>query len=190
LSTTHVPPKRQKSSLIAGTAVFSALVATVEYLSLAIPFLRIPFPWFPQLPLKFDMAEIPAVLSFFVYGLPVGILTSLIVPLTIIARGTTNPIGAWLKGLAVLATIVGLAPLWRRNRYLSGVLGTVSRVFLMSIVNLVTLPMLYGYSLEFTLISMPWIGIFNALHSVLTIGGSYIIYEALIIRLPRLPSRE
>jgi len=186
LSITNVSLKRRKALIVAGTSVFSALVAVVEYLSLAIPLLRIPFPWLPQLSLKFDMAEIPAALSFFVYGLPVGILTSAIVPLTIIARGTRNPIGAWLKGVAVLTTIVGLAPFWRRNRYLSGVLGTISRVFLMSIVNLVTLQLLYGYSLEVTLIFLPWIGVFNALHSVLTIGGAYIIYWGLILRLPRL----
>lgn len=188
MSMGNASPKKRRTLLITGTAVFSALVATVEFLSLAIPLLRISFTLFPSLNLKFDMAEIPAALSFFVYGFPVGALTSLIVPLTIIARGTSNPIGAWLKGLAVLATIVGLAPFWRRNRYLSGALGTVSRVVIMSIVNFVALPILYGYSLAATLVVLPWIGLFNALHSILTIGVAYVIYYMLIRRLPKFQS--
>jgi len=176
--------RKNKAITVAGAAIFSALVATVEYLSLVIPPLRIPFPFLPELQLKFDMAEIPAVLSFFVYGLPVGVLTSIIVPLTIIARGTSNFIGAWLKGLAVLATILGLAPLWRRNKYLAGALGTISRVLIMSISNLILLPTLYGIPLEATLIIYtPWLGIFNTLHSVLTIGVSYIIYRTIKFRL-------
>lgn len=182
---TNASLRSRKALIVAGTAVFSALVAAVEYLSLVVPFLRIPFPFLPQLQLKFDMAEIPAALSFLVYGLPVGILTSIIVPLTIIARGTSNPIGAWLKGLAVLATILGLAPLWRRNKYLAWALGTTSRVLIMSIANLITLPALYGIPIEAALIFTPWLGIFNASHSVLTIGGAYIIHRIIISRLPR-----
>lgn len=185
MSTINTSLIKRKAVTVAGTAVFSALVAIVEYLSLVIPILRIPFPLMPELRLKFDMAEIPAVLSYFVYGLPVGILTSIIVPLIIIARGTTNPIGAWLKGLAILTTVIGLAPFWKRNKYLSGAFGTISRVVLMSIVNLVSLPILYGYSLEVTLLFLPWIGFFNLLHALLTIGGSSIIYSALMTRLPR-----
>lgn len=185
LSIANFSLKNRKAVIVAGASLFSALVTIVEYLSLAIPGLRIPFPWLPQLNLKFDMAEIPVVLSFFVYDFPVGLLTSAIVPLTIIARGTTNPIGAFLKGVAVLSTILGLAPLWKRSKFLSGALGTISRVILMSIVNLITLQALYGYSLETTLFFLPLIALFNAIHSILTIGGAYVIYEALLSRLPR-----
>ena len=104
-----------KSIAIAGTAIFSALVAAIEYLSLAIPILRISFLPLPYL--KFDLAEIPAALSYFVFGLPVGVTTSLLVPLTIIARGTSNPLGAWIKGLAVLSTIIGFASRFLTSDY-------------------------------------------------------------------------
>ena len=177
--------KNRKTTIIAGAAIFSALVAIVEYISLVIPVLRILFPIFPQLNLKFDMAEIPAALSFFVYGYPTGILTSAIVPLTIIARGTTNPIGAFLKGIAVLSTILGLAPLWKKNKYLSGTLGLISRVIVMSIVNMITMPILYGYSLEATLLILPALALFNAIHAVITIGVAYAFYKILLTRLPR-----
>ena len=185
MSIANTPLKNRKTAIIAGAAVFSALVAVVEYISLVIPVLRILFPIFPQLNLKFDMAEIPAALSFFVYGYPTGILTSAIVPLTIIARGTTNPIGAFLKGIAVLSTILGLAPLWRRSKYLSGALGMVLRVVIMSIVNMITLPILYGYTLEATLAVLPALALFNAVHAAITIGGAYAIYKILLTRLPR-----
>ena len=183
MSIINTPLKNKKTTIIAGAAIFSALVAIIEYISLAIPLLRIPFPLFPTL--KFDMAEIPAALSFFVYGYPTGILTSAILPLTIIARGTRDPIGAFLKGIAVLSTILGLAQLWERNKYLSGVLGTVSRVIFLSIVNLITLPTLYGYSLETTLFLLPTIALFNTAHAVITIGGAYAIYKILLGRLPK-----
>lgn len=187
MSTSSTVLKNRKAVIIAGASLFSALVAAVEYLSLAVPWLRIPFPLLPQLNLKFDMAEIPAALSFFVYGFPTGALTSAIVPLTIIARGTTNPIGAFLKGAAVLSTILGIAPLWNRNKYVSGALGIVSRVVLMSIVNLITLPTLYGYTLEAALLALPVIALFNAIHAVLTVGVAHIIYTAILsARLPRL----
>lgn len=176
----------KKSTLIAGTAVFSALVAIVEYLSVPFPVLRIPFPYLPYL--KFDLAEIPAALSFFVFGLPVGIATSFIVPLTIIARGTSNPLGAWIKGLAIFSTIIGFAPLAKKNKYLAGALGIGSRVIIMALVNAVILPMLFPnnprYNVE--LFIQLLIGVFNSVHAVLTIGGSYIIYKAILSRIPGL----
>jgi riboflavin transporter FmnP len=165
----------RRSLFIAGTAVFSALVAAVEYLSLAFPVLRISF--IPPLTyLKFDMAEIPAFLSFFVFGLPVGIATSLIVPLTIIARGTSNPLGAVVKGVAVLSTMLGFAPFAERNRWLAGALGLAFRVLVMGVINGLVLPLLLPqqYYAEYTVQLLS--ALFNALHAVLTIGGAYIIY--------------
>lgn len=164
-----------KSRVIAGTALFSALVAAVEYLSLAVPILRIPFAPLPYL--KFDMAEIPAALSYFVFGLPVGVATSLLVPLTIIARGTSNPIGAFIKGLAVLSTIVGFAPLVKRSKILAALTGIISRVLVMTVVNIV----MFGTN--------PWVllltGVFNTVHTCLTIGGAYVLFEAITQRMPQ-----
>ena len=172
--------KNRKTIIIAGAALFSALVAIVEYLSLAIPWLRISFPLLPQFNLKFDMAEVPAILSFFIYGFPTGVFTSAIVPLTIIIRGTANPLGAFLKGTAVLTTTVGLAPLWRKNKYISAILGTTSRVSIMTIINLVVLQLLYGYSLEATLFFLPAIALFNLIHGILTTVVAYTIYVVLL----------
>ena len=186
MPTANTSLKNRKTITIAGASLFSALVAIVEYLSLAIPWLRISFPLLPQLHLKFDMAEIPAILSFFVYGFPVGILTSAIVPLTIIIRGTTNPIGAFMKGVAVLSTTLGLAPFWKKNKYISGALGTTTRVIIMTIINLITLQVLYGYSLETTLFFLPTLALFNATHGVLSIVVAYTIYVVLLLaRLPK-----
>lgn len=185
-ATTTTTLKNRKAIMIAGASLFSALVAAVEYLSLAIPILRIPFPLLPQLNLKFDMAEIPAVLAFFVYGFPAGSLTAAIVPLTIIVRGTTNPIGAVLKGVAVLSTTVGLAPFWKKSKPASGALGVLSRVALMTIVNWVSLQVLYGYSAGVTQSFLPVIALFNGVHAVLTIGIAYAIYIVLLCaRIPR-----
>ena len=169
-----------KSRLIAGTALFSALVAAVEYLSLAVPILRIPFPLNPIL--KFDMAEIPAALSYFVFGLPVGVATSLLVPLTIIARGTTNPVGAWIKGFAVLSTVVGFAPFAKRNKFLAAFTAIISRVLVMTLANIA----MFGTDLWVLLLS----GVFNLIHTVLTIGGATILFEAIVLRIPQLRLKE
>ena len=162
-----------KSRVIAGTALFSALVAAVEYLSLAVPILRIPFAPLPYL--KFDMAEIPAALSYFVFGLPVGVATSLLVPLTIIARGTSNPVGAWIKGLAVLSTIVGFAPFVNRNKFLATFTAIIVRILIMTIVNMV----LFGTNLWVLLLT----GIFNLIHTCLTIGVANILFKAIALRI-------
>ncbi|MEM2094232.1 MAG: hypothetical protein QXI32_02920 [Candidatus Bathyarchaeia archaeon] len=172
--------RARRSVLIAGTAVFSALVAAVEYLSLVFPILRISFP--PLTYLKFDMAEIPAFLSFLVFGLPVGVTTSLIVPLTIIARGTSNPLGAVIKGLAVLSTVLGYASFARRSKLISGLLGLASRVLAMAVVNGLLLPFLFPQQYYAELGVQLMSALFNAVHSVLTIGGAYIVY----MKLPRL----
>ena len=169
------PKRTRKSVLIAGTAVFSALVAAVEYLSLVLPILRISF--IPPLTyLKFDMAEIPAFLSFFVFGLPVGTTTSLMVPLIIIARGTSNPLGAVVKGLAVLSTMVGFAPFARRSRWLAGVSGLTVRVLAMGAINGLILPFLLPQQYSAELLIQAFSAVFNGLHAVLTIGGAYIVY--------------
>jgi len=169
------PGHTRRSVLIAGTAVFSALVAAVEYLSLVFPILRIAFVP-PLTYLKFDMAEIPAFLSFFVYGLPVGTTTSLMVPLIIIVRGTTNPLGAVVKGLAVLSTIIGFAPLAQKNKWLAGAAGMTVRVLAMAAINGIVLPLLLPMQYSAELVVQAMSAVFNALHAVLTIGGAYIIY--------------
>lgn len=171
--------RTNKSRVVAGTALFSAMVAAVEYLSLAVPILRIPFTPLPYL--KFDMAEVPAALSYFVFGLPVGVATSLLVPLTIIARGTSNPVGAFIKGLAVLSTIAGYALLANRSRFLAFFTGGASRVLVMTLVNII----LFGLSPGILLLT----GAFNVIHTCLTIGGSCILFEAVAHRIPQLKAK-
>ncbi len=178
------PKHIRKSVLIAGTAVFSALVAAVEYLSLVFPILRVSFVP-PLTYLKFDMAEIPAFLSFFVYGLPVGTTTSLMVPLIIIARGTTNPLGAVIKGLAVLSTIVGFAPFAQKSKWLAGAAGMTVRVLAMAAINGIILPLLLPQQYSAELVVQALSAVFNALHAVLTIGGAYIIYWRMPGRITR-----
>jgi len=169
------PKHTRKSVLIAGTAVFSALVAAVEYLSRVLPILR--FSFIPPVNyLMFDLAEIPAFLSFFVFGLPVGTMTSLMVPLIIIARGTRDPLGAVIKGLAVFSTMVGFAPLARRSRWLAGVSGLAVRVLAMGAINGLILPILLPQQYNAELLVQALSAVFNGLHAVLTIGGAYIIY--------------
>ena len=182
------PRHMRKSVLIAGTAVFSALVAVVEYLSLVFPILRVSFVP-PLIYLKFDMAEIPAFLSFFVYGLPVGTTTSLMVPLIIIARGTTNPLGAVIKGLAVLSTIIGFAPLAQKNKWLAGAAGMTARVLTMAAINGIILPLLLPQQYSAELVVQALSAVFNALHAVLTIGGAYIIYWRMPGRIPLIENR-
>jgi len=173
---------------LAGTALLAALVVVFDY-ALKYSNLKIIFPWLPYL--KFDFTGIPIVLATLLFGLIPGVITSAVASIAILAR-SGDVLGSSMKGLAEFSTILGLAiglKLFNRFKVAgSSILGIVSRVFIMTIVN-ITLVYAVVLSIPSSLVNAPflWIllvGIFNTIQGAISIIGGFFIYAAIRKRVP------
>jgi hypothetical protein len=94
-----------------------------------------------------------------------------------------------MKVAAELSTVIGihlgLQLIDSKSKYLSWVTGLISRILVMTIVNLYFLPNVYRVPLEATIGLLPLIGVFNAIQGTITIGLSYFLFEAIKTRFPR-----
>jgi riboflavin transporter FmnP len=177
--------KQSSTVKLTGTAILAALVIVFDY-TLKYSGLKIPFPWYPNL--KFDFTGIPIALSLFLYGFSPSIMTSLVAGIGIVAR-SGNVISATMKVAAELSTVIGihfgLQLIDSKSEYLSWVTGLISRILVMTIVNLYILPNVYRVPLEATIGLLPLIGVFNAIQGTITIGLGYFLFEAIKTRFPR-----
>ncbi|MGB9805890.1 MAG: ECF transporter S component [Thermoproteota archaeon] len=89
-----------RTRTVVTSAFFGALAAVMAIAPLSFPFPLVPY-------LKFDLAEIPTMISLILLGPLPGILTSLVYWIVLNFFGSFAPIGPFLKFLAVLSTIVG-----------------------------------------------------------------------------------
>ncbi len=177
--------KQSSTVRLTGTAILAALVIVFDY-TFKYSGLKIPFPWYPSL--KFDFTGVPIVLSLFLYGFPASVTTSLVAGIGIVAR-SGNILSASMKVAAELSTVLGLQvgrQLWKNgSKYISWGAGLVSRILVMTVVNLYALPTLYNVPMEATIGLLPLIGVFNAVQGGITIGLGYFLFEAVKSRLPR-----
>jgi riboflavin transporter FmnP len=177
--------KQNSTVKLTGTAILAALVIVFDY-TLKYSGLKIPFPWYPTL--KFDFTGIPIVLSLFLYGFPASVTTSLVAGIGIVAR-SGNVLSAAMKVAAELSTVLGLhlgRQLWKTgSKYISWGVGLVSRILIMTVVNLYVLPTLYNVPMTATIGLLPLIGLFNGIQGGITIGLGYFLFEAVKSRLPR-----
>jgi len=119
-------------------------------------------------------------------------MTSIIAGVGIIFR-SGNIISAFMKVVAELSTVIGIhlgrTIVKGRNekkiKFVSWSIGMVSRVIVMSIVNLYILPNVYNLPFEVTFGLLPLIGIFNVVQGIITIGLGYFLFEAVKSRLPQ-----
>ncbi len=175
-----------KTIKLTGTAVLGALVVVFDY-TLKFSGLKIPFPLFPQV--KFDFTGIPIVLSYLVFGLSSGATTSSIAFLAILIR-SGDVIGPLMKAIAELSTIVGMALFTRRTsrigKTMSIALGLVLRVVVMSVVNLIVLPIFYAqyYTFSAAVLILPLLGVFNTIQGSISIFGGLLIHKAIEGKLP------
>ena len=173
------------------TAVLGALVVVFDY-SMKFSGFKIPFPWLPFL--KFDFTGIPIVLSTLIIGFQAGVTTSIVAFLAILVR-SGDIIGASMKGLAELWTVLGmsLGLIFSRDKGLttlvSFALGCTSRVLAMVLANLLILPLAYGIPMSGAIALTPLVATFNVIHGFLSMFGARLIYEALKHRAPSLVSR-
>jgi hypothetical protein len=71
------------------------------------------------------------------------------------------------------------------TKLITWITGLVSRILIMSLVNLYVLPNVYMVPMSATISLLPLIGVFNAIQGAITIGIGYFLFEAIKSRLPR-----
>ena len=178
---------RRKSVFVAGTALLGAAVAVLD---LGVR-LKIPFPLLPYL--KFDALGIPMLLSSFLFGFFSGAITSLVAWLTI---STRDPFSGFMKFAAEFSTVIGVyivlrarSPrnLWRKT--LAMISGVLVRVIVMAVANIMLLPVFMPAiykTYNAVIVLIPLISLFNAIQGAVSVFGGFLIYEAVVLRLPSL----
>jgi riboflavin transporter FmnP len=137
---------------LAGGCVFAALAAVLTIAKAAVQYPPIPY-------LQIDFAEIPIMISFFLFGPVVAVLTEVIHWLFLNVTGSDAPLGPAVKIMAVLSTLLGF---WLGGQMYSRLgrggtavalsimfaIGMLLRVSVMTAVNYVVLvyigPMFFG----------------------------------------------
>lgn len=177
--------KKERTTALVGTALLGALVIVLDY-AMKFSGWKIPFPWLPVL--KFDFSGIPIVLALLLYGLRSGATTSAIAFLAILLR-SGDLVGASMKALAEFSTILGMAPFVFRpskaGRTLSFILALVDRAAVMSMFNLVVLPVFYPqtYSFPAAVVLIPMVVVFNVMAGCISIFGGYLIHKVIMRRI-------
>ena len=166
---------------LTGVAVLAALAVVFDY-TLKYSGFKISFPWLPFL--KFDFTGIPVVLSMLMYGLIPGFFTSAIAGLAILAR-SSDIVGASMKALAEFSTVVGMNLRLKKSKKFwlpsSFLLGIAIRMFVMSIANFI---LIFFGLIKVLIVYLPLIGIFNIIQGSISMVGGYLIYKAVIKRIP------
>ena len=184
---------RRKSIFIAGTALLGAVVVVLDVVFKTAN-LKIPFPLFPDL--KFDALGIPMLLAYLLFGFLSGVITSGIAFLSITLRsGQAFP--AFMKFLAEFVTIAGVYAVLRTRKpsafekkwkILAMISGILLRVAVMDVANVLLLPIftVYYKTSEAVILIVPFISLFNAVQGAVSVFGGFLLYEAVILRLPSL----
>jgi riboflavin transporter FmnP len=178
---------QRKSVFVAGTALLGAVVAVLDL----VVRLKIPFPPLPYL--KLDVLGVPMLLSSFLFGFFSGSITSLIAWLTIATRDWFS---GFMKFAAEFSTVIGVYIVLRaRNpnstwwKALAMVSGVLVRVIVMAVANIALLPVFYASlykTYDAVIILIPLISVFNALQGAVSVFGGFLVYEAVVLRLPSL----
>ena len=179
---------QRKSIILAGTALLGAVVFVLDW-TFKIAGLKIPFPLLPFL--KFDFMGIPMLLAYFLFGFPAGIVTSLVAFLSISFRDPTL-VSGFMKFLAEFATIVSVYVVLRKRKpsgdklkLLASISGITVRVALMDIAVVSLLPIVGYYPTHIAVIVLlPLFSLFNIIQGAISVFGGFLLYEAVIRRLP------
>lgn len=187
---------KRKSVFIAGTALLGALVAVLD-VTFKFAGLKIPFPLLAEL--KFDALGIPMLLAYFLFGFFSGAITSGIAFLSITLR-SGQAFSAFMKFLAEFITIIGVFVVLRAKKQfmfekkwkaLSMFSGIALRVIIMDIANVLLLPIFTPFysTPEAVILIVPFISLFNIIQGAISVFGGFLLYEAVILRLPSLKTQ-
>lgn len=196
---------------IALSSIFSALAVMLTMTNLTIPFPLLPY-------LKFDFSEIPVAMSFFLIGPQYALLTTAIYWIVLTIRAG-DILGPAMKGIAVASMIIGFWVASKTTKehkangikslMISGlVVGVLLRVLVMSVFNYAVFVFIAPFWLDYaagfiTALGLPtsttsqtilWVllltGLYNLLHTTLSMIPSVFISEAAIDRVPNLASNS
>jgi len=166
-----------------------SMVAVLDWI-FKIGGLKIPFPLLPML--RFDALGVLMLLSYFLFGFLSGTITGLVAWISISLRDPTGFSG-FMKFLAEFSTIIGVYLVLRARRPASGwwktlsmVSGVLVRVIIMAAANYLFFPVFTTARVEIVLSWLPAICIFNGIQGVVSVFGGFLLYEAIILRLPSL----
>ncbi|MEM0075225.1 MAG: hypothetical protein QXT39_04630 [Conexivisphaerales archaeon] len=191
--------KRPDTRRISLAAVLAASAALISISGLSVPFPLMPF-------LRFDAAEIPDALAFLLLGPSGGLAVTTIHWLMLNLSASFDPvIGPTMKFMAVFATMLGMyiGSLFvssnfssRRNYSYLLVWGTILRFIIMIPVTFVLYYIIFPSTylsfasqalraigidvtgaLAIAIIVTLITGLFNIIHAIITITGSWIIYR-------------
>jgi riboflavin transporter FmnP len=95
-----MPSPRRFTVTLSGAAVFAALAAILTLARASVPFPLIPY-------LQIDLAELPIMISFFLFGPIAGIITEVVHWLFLNETGSDAPLGPAIKFVAVMSTFLG-----------------------------------------------------------------------------------
>ena len=169
---------KNRTYIVAGTAIFSALSSVCEILPLDLPILILGHR------LTLDPTGIPIFLATLLYGLRSGVIVDLMAALTIIAKG--GLIGGFMKGAAEFSTILPIPILYRRFfRDVTGLNGKILiytvcpalRIVVMDILCLVVLSPAVGIPFDKIMGLLPAISIFNLVQAIVNISVSLLVFS-------------
>jgi riboflavin transporter FmnP len=190
---------------LAGGAAFGAISALLAGLPLSFPFPLIPY-------LHFDLAELPVVVAFLLYGPIAGAISSLTYWLILNFTGSFVPLGPLLKLLAILPMLWGLQLGARLFRQLSGagvtalvglmvLFGAMVRVVVTTLANYIVLITAFpglvemaastiarftglaaGGWVQALLVVLAFTAVFNTLHTLLALLPAYGLVSTLNLR--------
>ncbi len=192
---------------IALSAIFSALAVMLTMINITIPFPLLPY-------LKFDFSEIPVTIAFFLVGPRYALLSTAIYWIVLTIRAG-DILGPAMKGAAVASMIIGLWVASKvtkggksngvKSLITSGlVIGILLRVVVMSVFNYAVFTIIAPFWLDYatglvaalglpttsTSSTILWVllltGLYNLLHTALSMIPSVFITEATINRVPNL----
>lgn len=192
---------------IALCAIFSALAVMLTMVNITIPFPLLPY-------LKFDFSEIPVTMVFFLIGPQYALLSTAIYWIVLTIRAG-DILGPAMKGAAVASMIIGLwvASKVTKGNKTKGVkslitsglaIGGLLRVIVLSMFNYAVLTYIAPFWLDYAtglvaVLGLPttsasqtilWVllltGLYNFLHTALSMIPSVFITETTINRVPNL----
>ncbi len=178
-----------------------SVVSIMGAVAISLSILRIEFPFPILIYLKFDLAEIPTFVTYYIVGGFPAILCATIHFLGLLFRGS-EPLGASMKFLAIISTISGMVVARRWGVKAEILSGALIRIIAMSIANIIVLALLFPGYLAFAkellktsglsveteadvlIYTLVLTAIYNALHTALSILPSLAIVETIRKRLP------
>lgn len=167
--------KNQTLNSLTATAMFTALSIVVTFFNFTI---------LPQVPyLKYDAGDILILIVTFIFGPVYGIISTVI---TSLFQAMFLSADGWFGGLmhiistSALILPAGLIYMHKKSRtraIIGLMISCVAVTVAMLGFNYILSPMFYGMPREVVVISLPWIGLFNLIKSVINSTVTLLVYK-------------